>query len=152
MKRALICGLGAASLFAALGTAQEGASETKPAESADVAAETEVDAAEVPREAEEACFFVRDIDDFDALSDEFVFVEGRGDENFLLTMWAGCFGLEGAVGIAVSSPMSRVCSTSGAEIRYRGLGRLETCRIRAVEAVASKEVAETIVEQRGAAQ
>jgi hypothetical protein len=46
--------------------------------------------------------------------------------------------------------MSRVCSTSGAEIRYRGLGRLETCRIRAVEAVESKEVAEALVEQRRA--
>jgi hypothetical protein len=152
MKRALICALGAASLFAALAAAQEGVSETKPAEGADVASEKEVDAANVPPGAEEACFYVRDIDDFDALSDGFVLVEGRGDENYLLTMWAGCFGLEGAIGIAVSSPMSRVCSTSGAEIRYRGLGRLETCRIRAVEAVESKEVAEALVEQRRAAQ
>jgi hypothetical protein len=151
MKRALICGLAAVSLYAALATAQEGESETKPAESADVASEKEVDAAQAPPEAEEACFYVRDIDDFDALSDEFVFVEGRGDEKYLLTMWAGCFGLEGAVGIAVSSPMSRVCSTSGAEIRYRGLGRLETCRIREVETIASKEVAEALVEQRKAA-
>jgi hypothetical protein len=151
MKRALICGLSAVALFAALAAAQESASETKPADGADVSSEKEVDAADAPPEAEEACFYVRDIDDFDAFSDEFVFVEGRSDENYLLTMWAGCFGLEGAVGIAVSSPMSRVCSTSGAEIRYRGLGRLETCRIRAVEAVASKQVAESLVEQRSAA-
>jgi hypothetical protein len=149
MKRALICGLCAASLFATLATAQQDAPEAEAAEDAN-AAEKQVDAADAPPEAEEACFYVRDIDDFDALSDEFVLVEGRGDENYLLTMWAGCFGLEGAVGIAVSSPMSRVCSTSGAEIRYRGLGRLETCRIRAVEAVESKEVAEALVEQRRA--
>jgi hypothetical protein len=75
MKRALICGLGAAALFTALAAGQEGAPET-----------------------------------------EFVFVERRSDEN------------------------------------YRGLGRLETCRIRAVEAVESKEVAESLVEQRSAAQ
>jgi hypothetical protein len=150
MQRARIFALGATLLFAALAAAQEGASETKPAEGADVASEKEVDAAAAPPEAEEACFFVRDIDDFDALSDEFIFVEGRGDENYLLTMWSGCFALDGAVGIAVSSPMSRVCSTSGAEIRYRGLGRLESCRIRAVEAVESKEIAEALVEQRSA--
>jgi hypothetical protein len=66
-------------------------------------------------------------------------------------MWPGCFGLEGALGIAISSPMSRICSTSDAEIRYRGIGRLETCRIRTVEAVASKEAAEALVEQRSAA-
>ena len=114
----------------------------------DTASEKTIDAAAVPPAAEEACFLVRDIDDFDALSDELVFVEGRGDENYLLTMWNGCFGLRGAVGIAVSSPMSRVCSTSGAEIRYRGLGRLEVCRIRTVEAVESKEAAEALLEQR----
>jgi hypothetical protein len=151
MKRALVCALSAASLLVTLAAAQQGAPVAESAEEAN-AAEKEVDAADAPREAEEACFYVRDIDDFDALSDEFVFVEGRGDENYLLTMWAGCFNLEGAVGIAISSPMSRVCSTSGAEVRYRGLGRLETCRIRGVEAVESKEIAEALVEQRGAAQ
>jgi hypothetical protein len=146
-----MCGLAAASLFTALATAQQDAPEPESAEDAN-AAEKEVDAADAPPAAEDACFFVRDINDFDALSDEFIFVEGRGDDSYLLTMWAGCFGLEGALGIAVSSPMSRVCATSGAEIRYRGLGRQETCRIRDVEAVASKEAAEALVEQRRAAQ
>jgi hypothetical protein len=150
MKRTLICGLAAASLFTTVAVAQQGAPEAESVEDAN--AEKEVDAADAPPEVEDACFYVRDIDDFDALGDEFVFVEGRGDENYLLTMWAGCFGLEGAVGIAVSSPMSRVCSTSGAEIRYRGLGRLETCRIRVVESVASKEAAEALVEERKRAQ
>jgi hypothetical protein len=151
MKRTLICGLAAASLFTTVAVAQQGAPEAESVEDANDA-EKEVDAADAPPEVEDACFYVRDIDDFDALGDEFVFVEGRGDENYLLTMWAGCFGLEGAVGIAVSSPMIRVCSTSGAEIRYRGLGRLETCRIRVVESVASKEAAEALVEERKRAQ
>jgi hypothetical protein len=143
-------GLAAMSLLAALAAAQEGEPETQPVEGANVAAEKEIDAAAVPPTTEEACFLVRNIDDFDALSDELVFVEARSGDNYLLTMWSGCFGLRGAVGIAVSSPMSRVCSTSGAEIRYRGLGRLETCRIRMVEAVESKEVAEARVEPRAA--
>ena len=151
MKRASIGGLTAAALLATLGAAQEGEPEAQRAEDASLAAEKEIDAATAPPPAEEACFIVRDIDDFDALSDEFIFVEGRSEENYLLTMWAGCFGLRGALGIAVSSPMSRVCSTSDAEIRYRGIGRLETCRIRKVEAVESKEAAETLVAQRTAA-
>jgi hypothetical protein len=80
--------LGAASLFAALAAAQQGAPVAESTDDANVA-EQEVDAADAPPAAVEACFFVRDIDDFDALSDEFVLVEGRGDENYLLFAIAG---------------------------------------------------------------
>ena len=153
VRKASIGGFATASLLAALAAAQEGEPDREPAveNAASIAAEKTVDASLIPPAAEEACFLVRDIDDFDALSDELVFIEGRSDENYLLTMWPGCFGLKGALGIAVSSPMSRVCSTSGAEIRYRGLGRLEICRIRMVEAIANKEAAHALLEQRAAA-
>ena len=154
MRKASIGGLATASLLAALAVAQEGEPAREPTaeDAANTTAEKTIDASFAPPAAEEACFLVRDIDDFDALSDELVFVEGRGNDNYLLTMWPGCFGLKGALGIAVSSPMSRVCSTSGAEIRYRGLGRLEICRIRLVEAIESKEAAEALLEQRSAGQ
>jgi hypothetical protein len=151
MKRASIGGFAAAALVGAFAVAQEDAPGVQPEGDANAVAEKEVDATEISPGAEEACFIVRDIDNFHAFSDEFVFVEARSDDNYLLTMWPGCFALEGALGIAISSPMSRVCSTSGAEIRYRGFGRLETCRIRVVEAVESKEAAESLAEQRSAA-
>jgi hypothetical protein len=102
--------------------------------------------------AEEACFIVREVRDFDPMSDGFIFLEGRRDENYLLTMFPGCIGLRGARGIGISSAMSRVCSNSGAEVRYRGLGQSQTCPIVAVEAVESKADAEALVEQRSRAQ
>ncbi len=60
-----------------------------------------------------------------------------------------CFGLRGAYGIAVKDTMSRVCSKGLGEIVYRGWGqRLESCRIDTIEAVASKDDARGLVEDR----
>ena len=115
-------------------------------------AEREIDVDAIPAAAEEACFLVRNIRDFDPLTDEFVLLEGRRDESYLLTMFPGCFGLRNAHGIAIESDLSRVCSNSGADIRYRGLsGRGETCPIRAVEAVEDEAAAAELVRQRSRA-
>lgn len=110
---------------------------------------TELDADAIPQTAEEACFVVREVRNFDALTDEFVYVEGAHDEEFLLTMFSRCVGLRNAFGIAVSSRMSRVCSNSSAEITYREFGgRLATCLIAKVEGVEDKATAEALVESR----
>jgi imidazolonepropionase-like amidohydrolase len=110
---------------------------------------TEIDAASIPPTTEEGCFVVREVRNFDALSNEFVFVEGRRDEMFLLTMFRNCLGLRDSFEIAIQSRMSRVCSNSSADIRYRGIdGRLESCQIVKVEKVDDKAAAEALVEQR----
>ena len=100
--------------------------------------------------AEPACFNVRTASNFNALSNRHVYVEGRRDEHYLLTMFNVCFGLRNAFGIALSNDFSRVCSNTGATIYYRDFGRMEACRVGDVEAVASREAAREIVELRRA--
>jgi len=111
--------------------------------------ETEtIDANELAPAAEPACFIARDVRNFDALDDRFVFVEGRRGEAYLLTMAGTCIDLRNSPGIAIQSDASRVCSTSGAQIRYRDMGRRQTCLIRRVEAVEDKAAAERLIETR----
>jgi len=109
---------------------------------------TSIDLSDAPPAAEEGCFNVRDVRNFEAFTDGYVYVEGRRDEHYLLTMFSACIGLRGAIGIAISNRMSRVCSNSSASITYRGLGRVESCRIRTVEQVESKDAAEAVTEIR----
>jgi len=108
----------------------------------------EVDISDSPPVAEAACFNVRDVRNFDAIRDRYVYVEGRRGEHYLLTMFTQCFGLRSALGIAISNDFNRVCSNSSATITYREFGQLESCRIRAVESVEDKAAAEQIVELR----
>ncbi len=109
---------------------------------------TEVDAQEGLPPSEEACFNSRNARNFDAISNDFIYVEERRGNHFLLTMDGSCFGLRGAQGIAISNQMSRVCSRDFARVTYRGLGQVESCRIRRVERVDSKAAAEQIAESR----
>ena len=108
----------------------------------------EVDISDAPPVAEDACFNVRDIRNFDAVDDRHLIVEGRRDEFFLLTMFGTCFSLRNANGIAISNDFSRVCSNSSARIVYRDFGRMQSCRIRTVESVDSEAAAEQIIELR----
>ena len=109
---------------------------------------TEIDASEGLPPSEAACFNRRDVRNFDALSDRFIYLQGRRDEHFLLTTDGSCFALRGAFGIAISSQMSRICSRDLARVSYQALGQVESCRIRQVERVDSKEAAERIAESR----
>ena len=120
---------------------------TDSGQSADAAA-TSSDA--VTLVAEPACFNARTVRNFNALSDRHVYVEGRRDEHYLLTMFNVCFGLRSAFGIALSNDFSRVCSNTGETIYYRDFGRMEACRVRDVEAVASRDAAREIMELRRA--
>jgi hypothetical protein len=107
-----------------------------------------IDVDDMPRVAEPACFLARDARNFDAFNDQFVYIEGRRGEHYLLTMFGVCSGLRGAVGIGISGGGSRICSNSAAEIVYRAFGRSETCPIRSVESVDDKVSAQRIVESR----
>ena len=100
--------------------------------------------------AEQACFMARTATNFSALSSRHVYVEARRDEHYLLTMFNICPGLRSAFGIALSNDLSRVCSNTNATIYYRDFGRLEACRVRDVESVASRDAAREIVQLRQA--
>lgn len=97
---------------------------------------------------EPACFNVRDIDNFDALNDSFVYVSGRRNQHYLLTMQRSCFGLRNARGIAISNQINRICSNSFGEISYRDFDTVVKCGIRQIEAVADKDAARALVERR----
>jgi hypothetical protein len=110
--------------------------------------EVDIDAGGEPP-AEEACFNVREVRNFTALDDRYVYIEGARDEHYLLTMAGGCIGLEDSFQIAISNELSRVCSIDFGKITYRGLsGRPETCSIREVEAVEDRAAAEQLIEAR----
>ena len=138
-----MCSLG---LFGAYVLAQEDAEDARDDTETDA---TPVDAASIPPTVEDGCFYVREVRSFDALNNEFVFIEGRSDEMFLLTMFPNCIGLRDSFEIAIQSRMSRVCSNSSADIRYRGVDRrLERCQIVKVEKVDDKAAAEALAEAR----
>jgi len=99
--------------------------------------------------AERVCVSVRRISSFDAIDDGHLYIKAMGNEHYLFTLYGGCFGLQGAQGIAVKDTFSSVCSNSHGAIIYRDMGRgLESCRIRNVEAVANKDDAESLVKDR----
>ena len=95
------------------------------------------------------CIYSRNIDGFDALTDEHVFISARRDENYLFTMRRRCTGLRSAMGIAIKGTTSRVCADGFGEIVYRDMGRrLESCRIDNIERVESKDAAKELIKQR----
>jgi Family of unknown function (DUF6491) len=126
----------------------DGALPEDASDSAREPREVDIDAGGEPP-AEEACFNVREVRNFTALDDRFVYIEGARDEHYLLTMAGVCIGLEDSFQIAISNELSRVCSIDFGKITYRGLGgRAETCSIREVEAVEDRAAAEQLVESR----
>ena len=97
------------------------------------------------------CVSVRSINSFDAIDDKHIYIKATSNKHYLFTLSRRCIGLRSARGIAVKDSFSRVCSNSFGEIVYRGMGRgLESCPIRNVEAIASKDDAEALVEDREA--
>jgi hypothetical protein len=104
-----------------------------------------------PGAAEKVCVSVRSISSFDAIDDRHLYIRATGNEHYLFTLHGVCRGLQSAHGIAVKETFSRVCSNGFGEIIFRDMGRgLESCRIRNVEAVANKDDAAGLVEDRKA--
>lgn len=147
MKSATVCG----ALLLAVGGlawAQDEISRDETAQSDADPEVQEIDASAMPPTAERACFNSRTVRNFDAVSDRYIYLEAMSDEHYVLTMDGTCIGLRGANGIALSNPMSRVCSNDLARVSYRQFGRVETCRIRIVEQVESEEDARRLIASR----
>ena len=111
----------------------------------------EDNAEEVDSEGAEArvCVSTRLIDGFDALTDEHIFIDARGNDYYLFTMKRRCIGLRSARGIAIKDPMNRVCSKGFAEVIYRDMGRdFQSCMIDTIEKVESKDAARELIKQR----
>ena len=102
--------------------------------------------------ADVVCVNVRNINSFDVIDEEHLYVKVQGEPRHLLfTMDATCFGLNDAQAIAVKDRYARVCSDTFGDVVYRDLARgLESCRILNIEAVASKDDAKQLVEDRKA--
>jgi len=102
--------------------------------------------------ADVVCVNVRNINSFDSIDDQHLYVKVQGEPRHLLfTMDNTCFGLDNALAIVVKDRYTRVCSDTFGEVVYRNMARgLESCRILNIEAVASKDDAKQLVELRKA--
>ncbi len=98
--------------------------------------------------AERVCVNKRNINSFDAIDDEHVYIKVSVNDHYLFTMQRRCSGLRHANGIGIKDTMSQVCSNGFGEIVYRDMGRMQSCRIDTIEPVASKEDAKGLVEDR----
>ena len=98
---------------------------------------------------EKVCLNPGQVRNFDALTDEHVFVEESGREYYLLTLKHRCFGLKHANAIAFKDTMSRICSNGFSDIVHRDMGRsFQSCRIGTIEPVENKEAAEALIAER----
>lgn len=98
-------------------------------------------------DGKKVCVNARLVDNFDALSDRYVYVEARGNDFYLFTMKGNCFGLRNAKGIALKDTTSRICSDGFGEIVYRDMGNTRSCRSGKIENVESKDDAKALVGQ-----
>jgi hypothetical protein len=96
----------------------------------------------------DACFSVRRVSSFSPLSERFVYVRLQDDKQFLLALDRLYMGLPFAIGIAMHGEYSRVCSDTGASITFKDTGGPAIARIIRVEAVASREAARKLVDER----
>ncbi len=98
---------------------------------------------------EKVCVNKRNINSFDAIDDQHLYIKASGNRHFLFTMWNRCYSLRNAHGIGIKDTMSRVCSGGFGEVVYRDMSRrFQTCKIDTIETVASKEDARGLVEDR----
>ncbi len=95
-----------------------------------------------------SCFNVSNVRRYSVLHERYVYVRVRSNEHYLLTLDRPCIGLPFATGIAISNEFSRVCSDTQASITFQDGGRVASCGIVRVEAVADKEMAERAVKNR----
>ena len=110
---------------------------------------TEEAEAEEEEAVEKVCVNKRNINSFDAIDDQHLYIKASGQRHYLFTMWSRCFGLRNANGIGIKDTMSSVCSGGFGEVVYRDMGRqLQSCRIGTIETVASKDDAKGLVEDR----
>lgn len=98
---------------------------------------------------ERVCVNARAVRNFDAFTDQHVYVQEGSSRHLLFTMRSRCINLRNAMGIALKDTTSRICSDGFGEIVYRdrmSSQRLQSCRIGKIEVVESKEDARAIVD------
>jgi hypothetical protein len=109
----------------------------------------EEDATGIEKSDAKVCVNSRTIRNFDAFTDEHIYVEESGKKYYLFTMKNRCPGLRYSFTIAIKDTTSRVCSKAFGEVVYKDRGqRLMSCRIDTIEAVESKDNARMLVDQR----
>jgi hypothetical protein len=81
------------------------------------------------------CVFQRNIDDFDALDDNYVVLYAMGRRKAYLAEIAGCFDLKGQSSLAAvdGDRNGQICGFGRDSIAYRRLGTVEECRILAMQ-------------------
>ncbi len=98
------------------------------------------------------CFWTRNIDDFRAIDNKHVYLDGVGkNEKFLATLFNHCHGIRFAEVIKLSSrPTSRVCDNGNEhiEIYESGFSFPQRCLIADIERVESLDQARAWVEER----
>lgn len=94
------------------------------------------------------CFFIRNVNSWNAIDEKHLYLDATGDQQFLVTMDFACRGIRFANAIALSDPMGRVCPNDFGRITYRDAGRRASCRIDDIESVANRDEAEAMVEAR----
>lgn len=114
-------------------------------------AEDETDPA-VDAEPERACFNTDRVRNFDGLSDNFLYIEIKSTEMYLLSLRNPCFGLRSARVIAFKDTLRRICSDdSFVDIVIRDVSRPMSCRVENIERVESKAEAQAVAADREAA-
>ena len=106
----------------------------------------------VEAEPERACFSTDRIRNFDGLSENFLYIEIKSTEMYLLSLRNRCFGLRSAKVIAFKDTLRRVCSDDRfVDIVIRDMSRPMVCRIENIERVESKAEAQALAADREAA-
>lgn len=107
---------------------------------------------ETKAEVERACFNTDRVRNFDGLSDNFLYIEIKSTEMYLLSLRNPCFGLRSAQVIAFKDTLRRICSDdSFVDIVIRDVSRPMSCRVENIERVESKAEAQAIAADREAA-
>ena len=99
-------------------------------------------------DARDDCFYIRQVNSWDAIDDRHIFVRASVSDQYLLTMFSSCQGIRFANAIALSNSMGRICPNDFGEVTYRDGRMRSSCQISDVERVASKEEAEALVSSR----
>ena len=103
---------------------------------------------ETEAKKENACIPVRPRMYFQAVGNEFVYVESASDR-FLMTMERGCRGLERGYNIRFKTRKRRVCSNSRASLEYEDLQiTMPACRIRVIDRVENWQEAQALMVEK----
>lgn len=98
---------------------------------------------------ERVCVKNRNINSFDAIDEQHIYVKATGNNHFLFTMQHRCLGLGSAFNIGLKNTMSQVCSDGFGRIEYQdSMGRFESCRIDTIERVTGPDDAKRLVIER----